>query len=241
MKAVILAAGRGSRLYPLTEKYPKPLIPISGIPLIQRIILNIRDLGINEFVVVIGYKGNKIKGVLGDGSSLGVKIEYCRNPDYKLGNGYSLYVTKNLISKDDDPFILVMSDHIIDIDILKMALVNVDNHPLLCVDFMPKFSSQLKDATKVLVDELGYITDIGKNITNWNGVDTGVFILNMDVFDIIEDLKSYKQKITITDCVKKFAKLSRPLWACDVSERIWFDIDTLEDLNHVEKFLTGET
>ena len=87
MKAVIIAAGNGRRLRPFTEEIPKPLAPLGGVPLIERIVLSGKEAGIKEFLVVLGYLGDKLKEGLGDGKKHGVRIDYV-----KTGNGRGLTV-----------------------------------------------------------------------------------------------------------------------------------------------------
>jgi len=76
MIAAILAAGRGTRMQPFSSQYPKPLLPIGNKPLLQHQIEMAREIGIDEFLIVIGHLGHQIVQSLGDGSQLGVKIRY---------------------------------------------------------------------------------------------------------------------------------------------------------------------
>ena len=76
MKAMILAAGKGSRLSPLTDKTPKPLLPIQGRPLIEYIVKNLAREGYHEIVVNLHHLGDQIMGLLGDGSRYRVNITY---------------------------------------------------------------------------------------------------------------------------------------------------------------------
>ncbi len=83
MKAVILAAGKGTRMGPLTENRPKAMLPIANRPLLEHIIIAIRSAGIREFLIVTGYCKEKIKDHFGDGGSLGVDIEYVEQQHQK--------------------------------------------------------------------------------------------------------------------------------------------------------------
>src|SRR3981189_389175 len=75
-EGAILAAGRGSRMVPFTESYPKPILPICNKPLIERQIETMKELGIRDIPVLIGHKGFQISRILGDGSRLGASIRY---------------------------------------------------------------------------------------------------------------------------------------------------------------------
>jgi len=81
LKAVILAAGKGVRLWPLTENRSKHMIPVAGRPIVEHVIYAVKSAGIRSFVVVTQYRGDLIKKHFGDGAKLGVTIEYVNQPD----------------------------------------------------------------------------------------------------------------------------------------------------------------
>ncbi|KKM27582.1 hypothetical protein LCGC14_1573260, partial [marine sediment metagenome] len=85
MKALIIAAGEGSRLRNLTKDKPKPLVRLLGLSLVERVILTAKEVGIDEFIIVIGYLGERIKEKLGDGNRYGVKITYIENREWERG------------------------------------------------------------------------------------------------------------------------------------------------------------
>lgn len=235
LRVVILAAGRGERLLPFTQRNPKPLIPICGRPLLEHVIYAFKHAGVEDFIVVTGYLGNVIQRYFGDGAGLNVKIRYAHNPAYTCGNGTSLLATKDFFTKDE-AFLLSMSDHLIDASIAEKALQSFEHRPLLCVDRQPRFPPQVKDATKVLMGEDGYIKDIGKSICRWNAVDTGVFLLTNAVFEVIKGMEERTGPLTLSRCIKRLIEI-RHMWACDVSGFFWLDIDTCEDLDFVRRRL----
>ncbi len=98
MKAVILAAGKGTRMGPLTENRPKVMLPVANKPLLQHIIVTMRDAGIREFLIVIGYHKEKITEYFKDGSELGVIIEYIEQKSQK-GTADALAVAGNSMGK----------------------------------------------------------------------------------------------------------------------------------------------
>lgn len=239
IKAVILAAGRGERLSPLTNVKPKSLLRISGKPIIERIIDVLKHVGINCCVVVTGYKAQAIQNLLGDGSRFDIEVHYSHNPTYHNGNAVSLKTAQRFL-EDEESFLLLMADHLIDRSIVEKALENVHHAPLLCVDWKPRYSPQIKDATKVLVDEGNFIRDIGKDIPLWNAVDTGVFLLNGRIFQIIEDeMRNAVSPLTLSRCLRRMISAGLSLWACDVSGCLWLDIDTFEDLMFAERVFGG--
>ncbi len=107
MKVMILAAGRGERLKPLTDSIPKPLLQAGGKPLIVRIIEQLVRSGFSELVINLGYRGRQIEAALGDGDGYGVSIDYSREPETALETGGGIYHALPLLS---DPFMVVNGD-----------------------------------------------------------------------------------------------------------------------------------
>jgi len=241
MKALILAAGRGIRLTYLTENEPKSLIKLLGLSLIERVILTGKQVGIDEFVVVLGYLGYRIRKKLGNGNKYGVKISYIENKEWGKGNGISVLKAKESLK---ERFILLMADHIFDFRILK-ELMNYDakSSVVLAIDR----KKPLPECTKVLERE-EKIVDIGKNIEESNCVDTGIFLCSPKIFFYIEE--SVKEgKTELSDCIFKAAK-NRDAQVFDISKiegyaskmrkeikPWWIDVDTREDLEKAGKMI----
>ncbi len=241
MKALIIAAGDGGRLGNLTEHKPKPLIQLLGLSLIERVILTAKQSGVNEFVVTVGYLGDKIKARLGDGNRYRVKINYIENREWMKGNGFSVLKAKELLNEN---FILLMADHLFDSRILK-ELVDCDvrSSVILAVDRR----KPIQGDTKVL-EKNGRIVDIGKDIEESDCIDTGIFLCSPKIFSYIEDsVKEGKKELAdgiaraagsgdaeIFDIGKiksydsKMRKDVKP-W--------WVDIDTEEDLRKAKKMI----
>jgi len=238
MRALVIAAGRGRRLLPLTERRPKPLVRVNGQPLLEYAVDNLRRAGITDIIIVVGYQGDLIRRYFGDGTGFGVNIRYAVNQNYERGNATSVLAAEPFL-EDGEPFFLLMADHLIERSMLERAMDCLDQHPLLCVDRNPQHPPQLKDATRVLVDEAGYIRNIGKQIRHYNGVDTGVFILNRETLRLIRSVPAGRLPLTLSRCFRRMIREGWHLWACDVSGMLWLDIDTSEDLSFAEELLTS--
>src|ERR1041385_45594 len=117
MKAMILAAGVGSRLDPLTRNLPKPLVPIVNRPVMEHIIELLRKHGCGEIVVNVHYLGDQIENYFGDGSRLGVKIHWSRE-DQLWGDAGSVKRMEDILN--DDTFIVVGGDDLADFDLTKL-------------------------------------------------------------------------------------------------------------------------
>jgi dTDP-glucose pyrophosphorylase len=106
LTGVILAAGKGSRMFPFNEDYPKPLLPICNQPLIEYQILMMKEIGITTIYILIGTYGFKIAGALGDGERLGVNIRYVEQGQ-TLGIAHALGRLENYLTT---PFLLFLGD-----------------------------------------------------------------------------------------------------------------------------------
>ena len=103
MKAIILAGGFGTRLRPLTEETPKPLLPIKGRPIVEYAVANFRKHGITDLLFSVSYKADLIKQYFGDGAKFGVRISYCVE-DRPLGTGGAI---KTCAKDIGDTFIIL--------------------------------------------------------------------------------------------------------------------------------------
>ena len=131
MKVVLMAGGRGTRISELFPDIPKPLIPIDGIPVLEREIISLRDQGFTDIILTIGYMAEKIQAYFGNGEKFGIHIEYFVE-DKPLGNAGALFKL-NL----EDDFLLLNADAVFDVDFNRMVdyhkahggLVTLFTHP----------------------------------------------------------------------------------------------------------------
>jgi CDP-L-myo-inositol myo-inositolphosphotransferase len=229
MKVVILASGKGERI---KDKYPspKPLISLWGLSLIERIILTAKEAGFRDFLIVVGYKKEKIKERLKYGKIYGVNIEYAENDEWEKENGVSLLKTVPFLK---EKFILLMSDHIFDKEILEELKENQEEC-VLCIDKSFPSYVDLEDATKVKL-EGDYIKDIGKNLKDYDALDTGIFLLSPVVFEALKESINNKDT-TLSGAIKVLAR-DRKIRVLDISGKFWIDIDTERELKIAQRLL----
>ncbi len=231
-KGVILAAGDGERLGSLTTTCPKVLLPIKGKPLISYPIEALAEAGISEIAIVIGYLADKVTEMLGDGNYFGVRLHYIFNPDYLGGNAIS--VSKARDWTQGNPVILLMGDHLIERKLVRHLLNEPTLSDTLCIDYTPAKHLQLAEATKVVVDSVGNINDIGKDLIYWDAIDTGAFLLTGNFFQVLGELvPKLGIDIEISDVIRFLVSRGHRFDTCDVSGRFWADVDTEEDLKRV--------
>jgi len=226
-QGIILAAGDGDRLGPLTASCPKVLLPIRSKPLISYPIEALAAAGIGEIAVVVGYLGDQVKEALGNGSNFGVRLEYIFNPDYLSGNAISLDKAGDWAQ--GEPVALCMGDHLIEKTLVKRLLARATLSETLAVDYKPAAHHKLEEATKVSVDGDGYIFDIGKELVSWDGLDTGVFLLTGNFFLGLDELIKHGE-IEISNVIHCLIRRGQRFATCDVSGCFWLDVDTEADL-----------
>ena len=114
MKAVIMAGGEGTRLRPLTSQRPKPLTPALNMPIMEHIVLLLRQYGINDIVVTLHYLADEIENYFGDGSEWGVNIVYSVE-ETPLGTAGSVKQAEEFLK--DDAFLIISGDALTDINL----------------------------------------------------------------------------------------------------------------------------
>src|SRR6266508_3148361 len=232
MEAVIIAAGEGNRMSPLFS--PKPLTPLLGLRLIERIFLVAKLAGINDFNIVVGYKAAAIKHAIGDGRKYGVRIKYIENPEWEKGNGVSVLKAKNHVN---GKFLLLMSDHLFDEQILE-RLVTTHVKPgdcILCVDRnVSRDHSNIEDATKVYCED-GYIKQIDRSLKNFNAIDTGLFLCTPAIFDALE--QSVKNGQYSLSAGNHILAEQGKLVTLDVTGSFWIDVDDESALQKAKQSL----
>ena len=106
MKAVVLAAGEGVRMYPLTDTRPKVMLPVADRPIVEHLLLSLREAGIEDFVFIVGYRAETVRDYFGSGGEWGVKIEYITQRRQR-GTAHALRQIKGLGA---EKFLLVNGD-----------------------------------------------------------------------------------------------------------------------------------
>ena len=235
MRAVILAAGDGGRLRPLTDTRPKVLLPIRERPLITYPLAALISEGITDIAVVVGYRARQVMDTLPPWVP-DARIEFIYNPAYLGGNAVSLGAARDFVG--DEPFVLCMGDHIIHGNVVAGLLAAHDALVVLGIDSAASLDSQLNDATRVLVDDDGRLLRIGKGLETWNAVDIGVFRLRPEIFVTLDRLyERHGDELELNDLMQFLASHAPPVATCDVDGLYWTDVDTVEDYRSAEETL----
>lgn len=212
----------------------KALTNLMGISLIERGILAMRDAGIESFAIVVGHAAARVRNALGDGGHLGVSIEYVTNSEWQKGNGTSVYAVRNLVG--DEPFIVTMADHWFDPGIAKLLVKKADSGASrLCVDRNLVSPHYPGEATKVQAGGDGKIASVGKQLTEYNALDCGLFVFNREIFDAL-DLRFTRGEFELGAAVNELASKGR-LDEMDIGGLTWEDVDTYQELKEASRKL----
>ena len=238
MKCLIIADGRGSRLS--TKGDPKPLIPVLGLSLIERVILIAKNAGLTDFYVVTGYNGEKVRQYLNRfDQSRNINITHITNEEWEKGNGLSVLKAKELLKEH---FILLMGDHIFEESILE-KLKNekiADDEVMLAVDYDTR-NNELVDVNNVgkVVVEDSRILNIGKNIREHNAYDTGIFLCSPAIFSAIEESLSNGND-SLSRIIGVMAEKEK-VKAIDIKDAYWIHVNTTGDCRKATKLLYSKS
>ena len=235
MKGLILCAGVGSRFGSYTHKQHKLLLTVNDVPIIDYTLRAFARSGVDDVGLITGFMADQINAWVGDGSRYGLKVKYIFNQDYKLGNAVSLQVSHTFTN--GQAFVLSMGDHMVSSSLLTNVMkygANCSNN-VLGVDFNLN-SRSVQEATRVLVGAEERISSIGKHIRTWNGIDTGVFCFNSEIYGGIDQwIASDKSgRYELGDALAYYIDQGGLLKSCDISNSFWYDVDNLEDLQHLQ-------
>ena len=216
MKAIILAGGRGKRLRPITDKIPKPLIPINNMPLIERSIKYLKRYGITEIIISSGYKSNKMELFLKKKKNFGCKIIFSieKTP---LGTGGA--IKKALKHIDDESFLVLNGDVVTNIDLRKILK---KPNTVAANELKTKFGTMDIKNNKILkFNEKKDVTDVWMN--------PGIYHLSKNVERLIPK-KGSLEGIVFPKMVRKKA-----LDVVKFRNALWFSIDSHKDIEECSK------
>jgi len=218
LKGLILAAGEGIRMRPLTANIPKPLLPLAGKSMIAHTIEVMRSSGVDEIFVLVGWRANRLKDHLGDGKKFGVNIEYVTQKN-RLGTAHAIGMLRD---KLNDRFCCAYGDIIFSPAALKEALKKLipGEESSICV-------APVEDPSRygsVGVKD-GLVTGIWEKSSEPRGnlVNAGVYVLNPDIFQFIEQTAlSPRREYELTDSLTLLMKKQK--LRAYVIEKGWLDI-----------------
>ncbi|MCZ7380482.1 MAG: sugar phosphate nucleotidyltransferase [Candidatus Methanoperedens sp.] len=232
MKAVILAAGQGTRMGPLTRNRPKVMLPVANMPLLSHVILSARDAGIREFVLVVGFGQEIIKRYFGDGSSMNVSIEYAHQKE-QLGTADAVRSAKGFVK---DRFLMLNGDIIVSPEHIRNMVKQSRDVVMTArrVDNPSEFGVLEVEDDRVL----RIIEKPEKPPTNL--ANAGIYVFPLAIFDAINKTKlSTRKEYEITESLQFLIEEGMDVGFLTLSGN-WLDIGRPWDLLDAnEHFLSG--
>lgn len=246
MQAIILAAGMGKRLGEYTKNNTKCMVPVNGVPLIDRVLKQLSTLNLNRVVIVVGYEGKKLMDYLGSERN-GLKIEYVNNPVYdKTNNIYSLSLAKEQLQEDDS--LLIESDLIFDDGMFKLLIDN----PSPNLALVAKYETWM-DGTMVQIDKDNNIVNfVTKAAFDYKHVDEYYKTVNIYKFSkdfsaqkYVPFLDAYSKAVGNNEYYENVLRIisflnSHDLKALPITNEKWYEIDDKQDLDIAEALFAEE-
>ncbi|MFX1377985.1 MAG: bifunctional sugar-1-phosphate nucleotidylyltransferase/acetyltransferase [Promethearchaeota archaeon] len=240
MKAVILAAGVGKRLRPITSSRPKPMIPLLGKPLLEHTIIGLKNVGIDRFLIVVGYKQEIIKEYFEKSSQqLNVKIEYITQHEY-LGTAHATGYAKDFVK--DESFLMMYGDLFVDPKIFQVILNKFNENDYeglitLMKVVNPQDYGIIKLNSKGLVKQIIEKPLHEKQVGNL--ANAGIYLFKPSIFKAIERTqKSTRNEYEFTDSMEILInEFGGKIIGCSINDYFWNDIGLPWQLFDANKYL----
>ncbi|APC40770.1 nucleotidyltransferase family protein [Clostridium estertheticum] len=213
----ILAGGLGTRLRPLTETVPKPMLLVGDKPILELIIEQFKEYGFNNFIISLNYKGEIIEEYFEDGKKFGVNIEYIRETK-KLGTAGSIALVKEKFIK---PFIVINGDILTGIDFEKFLNHHIKNNFNITVGVR---DYEVNVPYGVLVTDNMIIESLEEKPTYKFNINGGVYVVNPEVIKYIRKDEVYNMTDLIEDAMNNECKTG----IYEITE-YWKDIGQIDD------------
>jgi choline kinase/phosphatidylglycerophosphate synthase len=223
MQAIVLAAGRGSRMDD-TDGRPKLLLELHGQTLLERQLETLSSIGVTAFVIVVGYRGDMVEHFIAERDlAQRYDLRVVHNKRWQEGNASSILAARRCVR--DERFMVVMGDHLFDPQGLR-GILEAHGDFVGVFDSAPRFVD-LSEATRAM-GHRGRITAIGKELTAFRYVDTGMFICPQQIFAFIEECLA--EGIGSFNEIKSRWIARNPMHFYDCRGAFWMDVDTPQDL-----------
>jgi glucose-1-phosphate thymidylyltransferase len=236
MKGVILAAGKGSRLYPITYTIPKPLLPLANRPTLHYAFDRLEEIGITDICVVVGENEPIMREALGDGSQLGVNLSYVRQTD-PHGLAHAVGFAKEFVGQDS--FVLYLGDAIYGEPFAAHAARFIESGAANLNIVKPVPDPSRFGVANVEGDRIVKLVEKPKEPES-NLAMAGLYFFGPALWDILPDLKpSARGEYEITDAIQLLIDRGDTVLA-GVYEGIWFDTGTLPSFLETSRFLAKD-
>jgi dTDP-glucose pyrophosphorylase len=221
-KAVLLAAGRGTRMRELTNDLPKPMIKVRGKPILQHIIEGLRDAGVAQFLLIVGYRSEVVRQKFGKGEELRTQISYATQV-VQDGTGKVVELSRDFVG--NDPFVLSYGDILVEpANYLRLTTLGQEIEAIVSI----KHSEDVSQGGAVFVNERFELTDLrekpkpGEPTSHW--YNAGIYAFRPSIFAFIARLeRSPRGEFELTDAVRALAHSGQKVQALELTGE-WADV-----------------
>jgi dTDP-glucose pyrophosphorylase len=232
-KAVLLAAGRGTRMRELTADLPKPMIHVRGKPVLQHIVEGLREAGIGKFLIVVGYRADVVRNFFGDGSRFKIEIEYTTQ-EKQDGTGRVIELAREFVA--DSPFVLGYGDILVDLaNYQRVVDLGDDVEAIVSV-------TRGEDVSKggaVFLNERMEVVDLrekpkpGEPTSPW--YNAGLYAFRPSIFEFTAKLRqSPRGEYELTDAIRDLAQSGKKVQALELTGK-WADVRDPEILAQLNR------
>lgn len=239
IQAIILAGGKGTRLAPLTDNLPKPLVAVGGLPMIAHVLRHLKNAGIKRAAIATAHLGHMIEDVLGDGSAFGLELSYLREPEPMGTGGWTQLVDWNEL---DDNFLVLNADNLFWINVDKFLARHREAEGLATIAAIELPSASVSAAELLLANaERSRLTAYvdralsAPHITTNHTVliSSGWYVMTPDVLSHVPSVTPISNEVHVWPALATSGKTIGLYHAVEP----WFDSGTHERLARVEEFL----
>jgi len=228
LKAVVLAAGRGERLWPLTEDTPKPLLPLANKSILERTCEALVSAGIRRIILVVGFRSEKIRDRLGTGKAIGSELTYVRQKTAK-GTADALGTCSKEL-RGEDTFLVVYGDDFYETSVPRTFLAKARRNKGITIG-----TSNVQDASRFgkIESRRGLVAEIREKASKAEPgqVNAGIYLMDQSIFTAIRKTKrSIRGEFELTDALRILIRDGVPAHAQDLGSRRWLGVSYPWDL-----------
>jgi len=228
VRAVILAGGKGRRLAPYTTSFPKPLLPVGDVPILEVLLMQLKSFGITDIALCVGYLGSLIQAYFGKGERYGMSIEYSFESQ-ALGTAGPLKLVEGL----NEPFLVMNGDLLTTINFRDLIAFHQQHGQKATISLAER--NVKIDFGVIEYDENGSLTDYKEKPTTQVFVSMGVYMFHPAVLDFIER----DTKLDLPDLILKMRRAGQAVKTY-IPRCRWLDIGRPEDYEEANRIMDTE-
>jgi len=234
LKAVLLAAGEGVRMRPLTSTRSKHMIFLAGKPVLEHCLLSLNEAGFKEALVVVGYKGELIKQYFGNGSKFGMRLNYIEQ-EKVLGTANAIQLAEDYV--EDEPFLATYGDLLITPRAIRLLLSKHKAGAAATIGIVPVSQTEQYGTVKLKDDKIVSIIEKPKfGAAPSNLANAGIYLFTSEIFSRIKRTKhSPRREFEVTDSIRLLIEDGLPVTAAEIHPDDWMDIGRPWDLLEANK------